>query len=35
MEIADTTMLETGKFFGMRLPLNADATMGMTWAETH
>ena len=35
MEIADTTMLETGEFFGMRLPLNADATMGMTWAETH
>tara|TARA_R100001244_G_scaffold14581_2_gene16153 strand:+ start:328 stop:2061 length:1734 start_codon:yes stop_codon:yes gene_type:complete len=35
MEIADTTMLETGKFFDMRLPLNADATMGTTWAETH
>jgi DNA polymerase-1 len=35
MEIADTTMLDTGRFFGMRLPLNADATMGMTWAETH
>jgi len=35
MEIADTTMLETGEFFDMRLPLNADATMGTTWAETH
>ena len=35
MEIADTTMLDTGRFFDMRLPLNADATMGMTWAETH
>ena len=35
MEIADTTMIKTGEFFGMRLPLNADATMGMTWAETH
>ena len=35
MEIADTTMLKTGEFFNMRLPLNADATMGTTWAETH
>ena len=35
MEIADTTMLETGRFFDMRLPLNADAKMGTTWAETH
>jgi len=35
MKIADTTMLDTGKFFDMRLPLNADATMGTTWAETH
>ena len=35
MEIADTTMLDTGEFFDMRLPLNADATMGTTWAETH
>ena len=35
MKIADTTMLKTGEFFDMRLPLNADATMGTTWAETH
>ena len=35
MEIADTTMIKTGEFFDMRIPLNADATMGETWAETH
>ena len=35
IEIADSTMLKTGEFFDMRLPLNADATAGLTWAETH
>jgi len=35
MEIADLTMQKTGRFFNMRLPLNADAKAGETWAETH
>jgi len=33
--IADETMQAVGKFFSMRVPLNADSKIGNTWADTH
>ena len=34
-EIADTTMQQVGIGFNMNILLNADAKVGLTWAETH
>jgi len=28
-------MQSVGKFFSMRVPLNADSKIGNTWADTH
>ena len=32
---ADETIRQAGQILGVRLPLNADAKVGRTWAETH
>ena len=33
--IADYTIQKVGEYYNMTLPLNADAKIGRTWAETH
>lgn len=35
IELADSTMQDVGKFFNMRVRLNAEARQGNNWAETH
>jgi DNA polymerase I-like protein with 3'-5' exonuclease and polymerase domains len=32
---SDLTMQKAGRILGVRLPLNADAKVGLNWAETH
>ena len=32
---SDLTMQKAGSILGVRLPLNADAKVGLNWAETH
>ena len=33
--IADYAIQKVGEYYNMTLPLNADAKIGRTWAETH
>jgi DNA polymerase-1 len=33
--LADSTIQKVGEYFNMNVPLNADAKIGKTWAETH